>query len=89
MTQDSTYRNDSAMVEAKVIEMLKVVLNCAEVAPEDDFFFLGGDSLKAVEFMLAVEETFGIAFDPVAILEQPTAKGLATVIFDALTEAPA
>jgi acyl carrier protein len=51
-------------VERTVASVWKRLLNVAEIGPQDNFYELGGDSLLAVEAVLALEEALGRRIDP-------------------------
>ncbi len=53
-----------------------LLLEGGDVAPEDDFFDLGGHSLAAAQLLGAVEEAFGVRLAMDALLENPTVAGL-------------
>jgi thioesterase domain-containing protein/acyl carrier protein len=61
-----------------------------EVAPDDDFFELGGDSLIGAALMTAVEEHFGVVLSMSKLLEAPTPRELAEAVLaaDAARAAP-
>ncbi len=46
------------------------------VAPDDDFFELGGDSLVAVALVTEIEETFGVRVGIGELIDTPTPRGL-------------
>ncbi len=54
-----------------------------EVSGDDDFFVLGGDSLRAVELALALEKELGVPVSPSLVLEAPTADKLAARLLTA------
>lgn len=86
MTASSIDRTSLVQVQQAVVTMWRRVLQVETVELEDDFFYLGGDSLKAVELMMSVDEVFGISLDPVEILEQPTAQEFAAIVFELLND---
>jgi amino acid adenylation domain-containing protein len=47
-------------VEAEVAGIVAALLGAAEVGRDDDFFLLGGDSLRGVELQLRVRDAFGV-----------------------------
>jgi amino acid adenylation domain-containing protein len=51
-------------VEKTVASVWKRLLKLAEVGPRDNFYELGGDSLLAVEAVLALEDAVGRRIDP-------------------------
>jgi acyl-CoA synthetase (AMP-forming)/AMP-acid ligase II/thioesterase domain-containing protein/acyl carrier protein len=60
------------------------------IAPADDFFVLGGDSLQAVEMTLAVEETLGVRLTQGDLLDDASLASLARAVDSrvALAQAP-
>jgi amino acid adenylation domain-containing protein/non-ribosomal peptide synthase protein (TIGR01720 family) len=54
------------------------VLGCASVGPDDDFFALGGHSLKATQVAARLREAFRIEVPVRALFESPTVSRLAT-----------
>lgn len=52
--------------------MWRSVLNVPDVAMEDDFFDLGGDSLTAVNFAMMLEERFGREVHAATVFDAPT-----------------
>jgi phthiocerol/phenolphthiocerol synthesis type-I polyketide synthase E len=46
-------------VTSRVSEILGTALGRAPLAPEEDFFELGGDSLAAIEVAATIEDEFG------------------------------
>jgi len=59
--------NDSRTAEAAVRAAWSTTLHLSDIAPEDTFFSLGGDSLTAIEVMESVESALGIEF-PLEVL---------------------
>jgi enterobactin synthetase component F len=52
------------------------VLGAGAVGPEDDFFALGGDSLRVLGLLGSVEEAFGVELDLRTVFAAPTPRGL-------------
>jgi acyl carrier protein len=52
------------------------VLGVTSVQPEDNFFDLGGDSLTAVEFVVAVEDTLGASVPLEVLILDGTFRGV-------------
>lgn len=79
--QSRTHQNITPDVAAREIAgMLALILAKQSVAPDDDFFALGGDSLSATELMIAIESRFGLVLDPVEIFEQPNIRLFAEIV---------
>jgi acyl transferase domain-containing protein len=62
------------------------VLLVPEVAPDDDFFELGGDSLIAIGLVSRVEEAFGVSPPPEELVATATPTGFARAIAELLLE---
>jgi acyl carrier protein len=56
------------------------VLRVDSVAPDDNFFDLGGDSLKAIELVHRASRKFRVTLSPVSVFERPTLGALAAVL---------
>jgi acyl carrier protein len=71
-------------------ELLPLVLGVAQnvlgrpVRPSDNFFILGGDSMRAVELMTALEERTGAEFDPMSIIDAEDMAALAASLHSQL-----
>jgi acyl carrier protein len=80
---------------AIVIDVLPLVLDIAEsildkpVRPSDNFFSLGGDSVRAVEMMNTLEDRLGAELDPSSIVDAEDMAELAMSLLSALAEHPA
>ena len=62
----------------------KEVLKVERVRPGDNFFELGGHSLLATQMISRVRATFGIEIGVISVFEEPTVRGLAGRIKEAL-----
>lgn len=70
------------VVALQIAAMLGHILAQPRVGPDDDFFDLGGDSLTAIELMVAIEAQYGVVVDPVEVFEQPKLRLFARMIAD-------
>lgn len=75
-----TVRRPRDVAERNVARIFESVLGVTPIGRSDDFFELGGTSLQAVEVLAAVEEMFGVALSPSALVERPTVEGLAALL---------
>jgi acyl carrier protein len=73
-----------------VSDLLPLVLDIAQsvldqpVRPSDNFFSLGGDSMRAVEMMNTLEDRLGTELDPSSIVDADDMAALATSVHSAL-----
>jgi len=72
----------NSVLEA-VLTAYRRVLDDPDVALDDDFFELGGDSFQAMDIIAALEETTGKRLSPGVIFAFPTATELAKAIMKA------
>ena len=56
------------------------VLRVDSVEPDDNFFDLGGDSLKAIELVHRASRKFRVTLSPVTVFERPTLAALAAAL---------
>ena len=69
------------VVELTVTGIWKEVLGLTEVGPEDDFFFLGGDSLTGVKVLQMVGDVFDVELSPLAMYDQAsTVRSMAALV---------
>jgi len=68
----STAETNVTPAEDIIISIWKGVLNKRDLNPEDNFFEIGGHSLKAMQVASMVKEAFGINLPIRAIFENPT-----------------
>src|SRR6516162_6089427 len=79
--------SDARNLSDKVLsEIWADVLRRPDVEKNDNFFEIGGDSLKAMEVITRVREILHIDLPLIAFFEDPTLAHLATVV-DELKEA--
>ena len=71
--------DDPVLLEQALTALVGGMLGLDTVAPHDSFFALGGDSLTALRFVLAVEEATGRRV-PTEFFREPTVAHLASVI---------
>ncbi|HEY2942791.1 MAG TPA: amino acid adenylation domain-containing protein, partial [Vicinamibacteria bacterium] len=82
----SPRRSLGTPAERMVAAVWRSLLKVAEVGPQDNFYELGGDSLLAVEAVLAMEEVFGRRIDPRLMFFQTLEQVAANV--EALSSGP-
>jgi len=67
-------------LEAELVDIWRQVLDKGAVGRADNFFDSGGDSLRAAELMLILEEKLSVRLPLSALAAAPTVEGLAAVI---------
>jgi amino acid adenylation domain-containing protein len=75
LTREETARDDLEMAIAGIFQR---VVKCANVGRDDNFFLLGGDSLRMVDLQTRLRETFGV--DVKDFHHNPTVAGAAAAI---------
>ncbi len=63
--------------ERTVAGLFAAALDRAEVGIDDDFFALGGHSLRAARVLTGIRENFGVRWDLRVLFDTPTVAGLA------------
>lgn len=67
-------------LENKISNIWKKLLNLDEISVNDDFFYLGGNSLLITEMMAVIEKTIKIYFPFHEFLEEPTIRNLVKLV---------
>jgi enterobactin synthetase component F len=81
-TKDSPHQ-DRALgpgLESQLAALFGQVLGTRGVGPDDSFFDLGGDSMRAARLFTEIERELGIDQPPTLLVEAPTVAALATVL---------
>ncbi len=71
---------DGDWVVQTVAHVWREVLHRPVGGPQDDFFEVGGDSLKAINFVLELERALGLELSVTLINESPTFGGLCSTL---------
>jgi len=72
--------NPTDRMEFELTHLLKKCLRIARVSRHDNFFDLGGDSLRAVSLIAQIEKRFGKTVRLVDFLADPTVQGVACLL---------
>jgi len=67
-------------VEEVLADIWAEVLGIEQVGIYDNFFALGGDSLRAVQLFAQIEEVFGKTLSVIRLLQAPTVEQLADIL---------
>ncbi|WP_166138672.1 non-ribosomal peptide synthetase [Nocardioides ochotonae] len=68
------------LAEQRLCALFAEVLGLATLGPDDDFFALGGDSLRVLRLLGAVEDAFATTLDLRTVFAAPTPAGLAAAL---------
>jgi acyl-coenzyme A synthetase/AMP-(fatty) acid ligase/L-amino acid N-acyltransferase YncA/acyl carrier protein len=69
-------------VERRIAEIWRSLLATDRVAPDEDFFALGGTSLSAVSVISLVRSEFGVLVPLAALFRNPTVGALASAVIE-------
>jgi acyl carrier protein len=84
-----TGRHMQTALELTITDIWKEILGVPEVAPDEDFFELGGTSLHAARVVTKTRAAFGVKLGAQTLLEHPTLAAFTTEVGAAqATEAP-
>jgi acyl transferase domain-containing protein len=75
---------DATAIEATILALWQEVLGTGQIALDDDFFDLGGNSLVAVHLAVRMRERFGVNVAGITILEHATVRALAPRVEEAI-----
>lgn len=79
IANDTEYVAPETQMQKELCKLIELVLGTTPVGITDDFFDLGGDSLKAIEFVSRAHNE-GIYFNLQNVFDYPTVKELAVCI---------
>ncbi|MFG2043709.1 amino acid adenylation domain-containing protein [Dactylosporangium sp. NPDC048998] len=65
---------------AQLAKLVQDVLGVSGVGPDDDFFELGGDSLRALRLVSRIEAEFGCEVGADLLFEHPTVRAMADLV---------
>ncbi len=68
-------------IEARLAELWADIFS-RPVGVDEDFFQIGGDSVRAIDLMMRIEDCFGRRVSPSEFFAKPTIKGLASHLRD-------
>jgi thioesterase domain-containing protein/acyl carrier protein len=80
---DTEYVPASGAIEAQLVELWESVLDKRRVSVNDNFFEIGGDSLRAARLFARIQETFHRSVPLGTLFHSPTVATLAKVISEA------
>lgn len=68
------------MTPSEVVALMEEILKVDDVAPDDSFFEVGGNSLLAVQLITAVERRSGAVLSLSSVIRSPTPEGISQLI---------
>lgn len=80
-TPETEYSRPESGLEKRLVSIMERVLEYAPIGRKDDFFSLGGDSLKAIEFVSKAHNA-GIYFNLQNVFDCPTVEMLGACIIN-------
>ena len=86
---EQTYREPAGDLENAIVRIWQEVLGLDHVGADDNFFSLGGDSIRGTQVMARVQATFGVELPVTTIFLRPTSEELAATVSDAMRDTPA
>jgi amino acid adenylation domain-containing protein/thioester reductase-like protein len=75
-------------IETQLAEIWAQILGISQIGIEDNFFEMGGDSLRAVQLIFKVREAFQIDLPMVTLFDSPTISQFAEAVNSALGSHP-
>jgi len=78
----SVYVQPEGEIEISIAEVWQDILNIKNISSTDDFFEIGGNSIKAIRIMSKIQKKLGRKTFLNLIFQQPTIKKMAAVITD-------
>ncbi|NJM75314.1 MAG: amino acid adenylation domain-containing protein [Acaryochloridaceae cyanobacterium RU_4_10] len=76
------------LIEMQLAEIWAQILGISQIGIEDNFFEMGGDSLRAVQSIFKVREAFQIDLPMVTLFDSPTISQFAEAVNSALKSHP-
>jgi amino acid adenylation domain-containing protein len=83
---ESSYIAPKGPIEEGLVGIWEEVLGVERIGVNDNFFSLGGDSLSATQVASRINEAFRIELPVRQLLESPTARAVATRVFEHLAK---
>lgn len=66
--------------QEKLIDIWREILNVKRIGIRDNFFSLGGDSLKVTQLVSRIKDTFGVSLDQSQLFEYPDIENMSRII---------
>jgi amino acid adenylation domain-containing protein len=85
-TTETRYVPPQNPLQEKIQEIWQEVLNRQPIGIDDDFFEIGGHSLKGIQIISAIHKEFAVKIPFVEIFQRPTIRGVSAYVKDARIE---
>lgn len=85
-TREHQFIAPQTPIEKNIAEIWAALLNVEHVSINDNFFEVGGHSLKATHLLTQIEEVFGIKLSMRALFDNPTIAGLTLGVTEQLVD---
>src|SRR5262249_8424373 len=72
--------SDLTTTERFVADLWEELLDCGDVGPTDDFFALGGDSIKLISMIFRIGYDLGVDLPPEAVFDAPSLRAVGAMI---------
>ncbi len=80
VSQNNTYTPPENEVEKRIVEIWHSIFTSEQIGTNDNFFTIGGNSMKAVKVLFKINNEFGTALELKTIFMHPTVGELASHI---------
>jgi acyl carrier protein len=80
----ATYEEPQSDLESQLASLWQQVLRLEKIGRSDNFFSLGGNSLKSVQVLVRLKDTYGVNVQVRDFFNAPTIAGLAALVEQAL-----
>jgi amino acid adenylation domain-containing protein/non-ribosomal peptide synthase protein (TIGR01720 family) len=81
----TTFAEPRNAVERRLVELWEDVLQVENIGIKDDFFALGGQSIKAIKVIMKIQKEFKVALNIQKLFQNPTIEMISETIGDVAT----
>jgi len=74
--QNNEYVAPESEIEKKLVDIWKYLLNKKKIGIKDNFFEVGGNSLKAIQLISRIKKEFDINISLIMLFNNPTIEGI-------------
>jgi acyl carrier protein len=80
MISDVEYVAPETETQKQLVEIWQGILRREKIGIDDDFFNIGGDSIRAVKIVSELQRIFNVNIDIVTLFQEPNIRGLSEQI---------